>query len=184
MRYARRAGGIVGAIVLIWLLIGVLEAWQRDYFKGGNTRCASAATIALTVLIGPLNYAGVNPKVTDSNSAVTIVLKGRQPLGEDAHRYYDYLIRQLSQDPKHVQHIQDLWSDRLTAPRGSAKTAYIELNLAGQQDETLANESVEAVRHVVGVTPAPPGVKSYVVGPCHSPQPSSLKAVDIEKLTA
>jgi len=59
MRYS----GAIGAIVLVWLLIGVLAAWQRDYFKGGEATCAKAADVALTVLAGPLNYAGVNPKV-------------------------------------------------------------------------------------------------------------------------
>jgi hypothetical protein len=59
----RRPGGIVGVIVLVWLLIGVLAAWQRDYFKTGETNCATATNVALTVVAGPLNYANVNPKV-------------------------------------------------------------------------------------------------------------------------
>ncbi|UQX11157.1 hypothetical protein [Candidatus Mycobacterium methanotrophicum] len=58
-----RYGGAVSAIVLVWLLIGVLAAWQRDYFQSGDTSCATAGTIALTVIAGPLNYAGVNPRV-------------------------------------------------------------------------------------------------------------------------
>jgi hypothetical protein len=58
-----RYGGVIGVIVLVWLLIGVLAAWQRDYFKGGDTSCATAGNVALTVLAGPLNYGGVNPKV-------------------------------------------------------------------------------------------------------------------------
>ena len=61
----RRGGGLLGTIVLIWLLVGVLAAWQRDYFKTGAANCASAGTIALTVIAGPLNYFGVNPKVTN-----------------------------------------------------------------------------------------------------------------------
>jgi Tfp pilus assembly protein PilW len=58
-----RYGGAISAIVLVWLLIGVLAAWQRDYFQSGDTSCATAGTIALTVIAGPLNYAGVNPRV-------------------------------------------------------------------------------------------------------------------------
>ena len=27
--------GIFGAIILVWLLIGVFAAWQRHYFEGG-----------------------------------------------------------------------------------------------------------------------------------------------------
>ncbi|BCI91543.1 hypothetical protein NIIDMKKI_67490 [Mycobacterium kansasii] len=38
------------------------------------------------------------------------------------------------------------------------------MNLAGNQGEPLANESVEAVRKIVADTPAPPGVTTYVTG--------------------
>ncbi|BBZ59660.1 hypothetical protein [Mycolicibacterium monacense] len=55
--------GILGLIVLVWLLIGVVAAFQRDYFKSGDANCATAANVALTVVAGPLNYTGVNPKV-------------------------------------------------------------------------------------------------------------------------
>ena len=60
-----RLGGLLGTVVLIWLVIGVVAAWQRDYFHTGTTSCARAGDIGLTVLAGPLNYAGVNPKVTE-----------------------------------------------------------------------------------------------------------------------
>lgn len=62
-----RGGGILGVIVLVWLLIGVVAAYQRGYFASNETNCATAGSIALTVVVGPLNYAGVNPKVTDCN---------------------------------------------------------------------------------------------------------------------
>ena len=104
----------------------------------------------------------------DSNSTVMIVLEGQQPLGDDAHRYYDSLIRQLRQDPKHIQHIQDFWGDRLTAAgaqSADAKASYVMLNLAGNQGTTLANDSVEAVRKVIDRNQPPPGVKAYVTGP-------------------
>ena len=63
-----RGRGILGAIVLGWLLIGVLAAWQRNYFKGEETSCASLGTVAVTVIAGPLNYMGVNPKVKDCHA--------------------------------------------------------------------------------------------------------------------
>src|ERR1700756_3353677 len=59
MRRARRGGVIIGVMALVWLLIGVVAAWQRGYFRGfdmGDTNCATAATIARTVITGPLNY--------------------------------------------------------------------------------------------------------------------------------
>ena len=55
---------LVGLVVLVWLVIGVVAAGQRGYF--GDDRevsCKSFGDTALTVLAGPLNYAGVNPKV-------------------------------------------------------------------------------------------------------------------------
>ena len=58
--------GISGLVVL-WLLIGVLASYQRHYFEHDNSSCASAGTVALTVLAGPLNYLGANPKVHDCN---------------------------------------------------------------------------------------------------------------------
>lgn len=53
-----------GTLLLVWLLIGVLAAYQRDYFSGGVDNCNKAASIAATVVIGPLNYVGFNPKVS------------------------------------------------------------------------------------------------------------------------
>jgi hypothetical protein len=50
-------------VVVIWLLIGVLAVFQRGYLGGSNS-CAHAATVAGTVVAGPLNYLGVNPKVS------------------------------------------------------------------------------------------------------------------------
>ncbi|UAK35974.1 hypothetical protein K8O92_27315 [Nocardia asteroides] len=54
-------------MVLVWLIIGVVAAGQRGYFTERDQNCASLGTIAVTVLAGPLNYAGVNPKVNNCN---------------------------------------------------------------------------------------------------------------------
>ncbi len=54
----------IGSIlVVIWLIIGLLAATQRNYFSGSDANCAKVGTIAVTILAGPLNYAGVNPKI-------------------------------------------------------------------------------------------------------------------------
>jgi hypothetical protein len=55
---------IVGLLVLVWLVVGAVAAGQRGYFTHASQNCASAGTIAVTVIAGPLNYVGVNPKVT------------------------------------------------------------------------------------------------------------------------
>ena len=57
--------GTAGVIVVIWLLIGIFATWQRGYFSNSESNCSTAGSIALTVVAGPLNYLGVNPKVTD-----------------------------------------------------------------------------------------------------------------------
>jgi hypothetical protein len=55
----------VGAtIVVIWLIIGAIAAGQRHYFSSGTTNCAKAGTTTVTIIAGPLNYIGVNPKVS------------------------------------------------------------------------------------------------------------------------
>jgi hypothetical protein len=57
-------GKIIGIVVVIWLLIGVLAAWQRGYFGDKqDVSCKSGSDTALTIVAGPLNYFGVNPKV-------------------------------------------------------------------------------------------------------------------------
>jgi putative drug exporter of the RND superfamily len=103
----------------------------------------------------------------DSNSSAMIVLESNQPLGDDAHHFYDGLIQKLEADNKHVQHIQDFWGDPLTAAGAQSadnKAAYVQLYLAGNQGESLANESVDAVRNIVANSPPPPGLKAYVTG--------------------
>ena len=101
-----------------------------------------------------------------SDNAATIVLENNKPLGDDAHRFYNELLRRLSADTKHVAHIQDFWSDPLTAGGSQSpddKAAYVVVYLAGTS-ETAAYNSVYAVRHIVDTTPAPPGLKAYVTG--------------------
>jgi len=53
---------IIPTLVVILLLIGALASWQRNEFKHSTTTCNSGARVALTVVAGPLNYLGVNPK--------------------------------------------------------------------------------------------------------------------------
>ncbi len=107
-------------------------------------------------------------KESDSDSFAMIVLEGKQSLGDDTRTYYRELVRKLREDPRHVEHVQDLWGDRLTAggvqsPDG--KAVYVQLNLAGNQGTTLGQESVVAVRNIVKAMPPPAGVEVYVTGP-------------------
>jgi hypothetical protein len=58
-----RGGSIGGAIVVIWLIIGAIAAGQRGYFSSNDASCAKAGTVLVTIVAGPLNYLGVNPKI-------------------------------------------------------------------------------------------------------------------------
>ena len=54
----------IGTLILVaWLVIGAIAGAQRHYYSG-HAGCGKASTIAVTVAAGPLNYLGVNPKVS------------------------------------------------------------------------------------------------------------------------
>lgn len=164
------------AHILRWFAVPVIIAWVA------LTVIVNVAVPQLEV-VGELHSAPMAPEEApsmvamarmgknfqefDSNSMVMIVLEGQDKLGDAAHRYYDGLIEELSKDHEHVQHMQDFWGERLTAAgvqSSDAKAAYVQLNLAGQQGTTLANESVEAVRKVIDDSTPPDGVRAYVAG--------------------
>src|SRR6478735_5419906 len=102
-----------------------------------------------------------------SDSSAMIVLEGDQPLGAEAHRYYDELVDRLEADKKHVEHVQDFWGDPLTeagAQSSDGKATYVQVFLAGNMGEALSNESVLQVKSIVDGLPPPPGVKVFVTG--------------------
>ena len=64
MASRRRSGAsLFAALLLVWLLIGVVAAVQRGYFSGSSANCAKVGTTAVTIIAGPLNYVGANPKI-------------------------------------------------------------------------------------------------------------------------
>ena len=132
-------------IILFWVLFAVLVnviAPQLEVV--GELHSAPMAPDDAPSMIA-MKRMGANFKEFDSNSTVMIVIEGQQPLGPDAHAYYDEIIDKLRQDPEHIQHIQDFWGDTLTAAGAQSadgKASYVMLNLAGEQGQTLANEGV------------------------------------------
>ena len=55
----------LGSLILIaWLVIGAIAGGQRHYYSGTNASCVKLGTIGVTILAGPLNYIGVNPKIS------------------------------------------------------------------------------------------------------------------------
>jgi len=51
-------------VLFVWLLIGALAAWQRGYYTASSMNCAGVGTILVTIVFGPVNYFGGNPKLT------------------------------------------------------------------------------------------------------------------------
>lgn len=54
---------LISLLMFVWLIIGAVAAVQRGYLTNVSQECADFATIAVTVVAGPLNYTGLNPKV-------------------------------------------------------------------------------------------------------------------------
>lgn len=55
---------VIGILLVVWLVIGLVAAFQRGYFGSDrDVSCKDTGDTVLTVLAGPLNYFGVNPKV-------------------------------------------------------------------------------------------------------------------------
>lgn len=60
-----RGSGLIGLIVVIWLIVGAVAAGQRGYYGSDReVSCKTAGTTVVTIIAGPLNYFGVNPKIS------------------------------------------------------------------------------------------------------------------------
>jgi putative drug exporter of the RND superfamily len=149
----------VGIVIVLSLFVPSLEVVGQERSVSLSPRDAPSF-----VAMKKIGHA-FNEGETDSSAM--IVLEGNQPLGDDAHRFYNAMIRRLRADTTHVLSIQDFWGDPLMAAGAQSndgKATTVQVNLAGNQGEPLANESVAAVRKIVNGTPPPPGVKAYVTG--------------------
>lgn len=55
----------IGSVLLAaWLIIGGIAAGQRGEYRAFFITCSDAATIAVTIVSGPLNYIGVDPQIS------------------------------------------------------------------------------------------------------------------------
>lgn len=154
-------------IILGWLVtIAVLNVTVPQLETVGQIQAVSMSPDAAPSMIS-MKHIGKVFEEGDSDSAAMIVLEGQRPLGDAAHAFYDQMIGRLQADTTHVQSLQDFWGDPLTATGAQSsdgKAAYVQVKLAGNQGESLANESVEAVKTIVERLAPPPGVKVYVTG--------------------
>ncbi|WP_454561191.1 MMPL/RND family transporter [Mycobacterium haemophilum] len=163
---ARMIHRLAVPIILAWLAIVVaVSVFVPSLEDVGQERSVSLSPKDAPSYIA-MKKMGQAFNEGNSDSVIMIVLEGDRPLGDDAHRFYDTLIRKLRAD-KHVQSVQDFWGDPLTAAGAQSndgKAAYVQLSLAGNQGEPLAQESIDAVRKIVAQTPAPPGITAWVTG--------------------
>ncbi|WP_301150515.1 RND family transporter [Mycobacterium simiae] len=167
-RLARFVRRFAVPIIVAWLLLTVavnvlwppIESVARNHAVTMSPKDAPA--MIASTRIGAVFHE------FDSDSVAMVVLESDTPLGEQAHHYYDGLVRELAADHKHVQHVQNVWGDPLTAAgvqSRDSKAAYAQLNLAGNQGSTLGNESVKAVRVALDRMTPPRGLHVYLTGP-------------------
>ncbi|HEX7323549.1 MAG TPA: MMPL family transporter [Mycobacterium sp.] len=165
--FMRAVRKLAWPIIIGWLLLTVaLNVLVPPIEKVARTHAVTMSPQDAPAMIAA-KHIGRKFQEFDSDSMVMLVLESDSELGPDAHRYYDGLVHRLAADHEHIQHIQDLWGDPITAAgvqSGDGKAAYAQINTAGDQGSTLGNESVDAVRKIVAATAAPAGVRVYVTG--------------------
>ncbi|CAM3068388.1 MMPL family transporter [Mycobacterium intermedium] len=166
-RFAHAVYKFAGLIVVGWVaLVVVLSIFVPSLDIVGKQHTVpmspkEAGSMQATMRVGKVF------NEFSSDSAAMIVLEGDEPLGDDAHHYYDALVKKLEADREHVEHVQDFWGDPLTAAGSQSndgKAAYVQVYLVGNQGETKANESVKAVRKLVDENHPPAGLHVYVTG--------------------
>ncbi|TPG37128.1 RND family transporter [Mycolicibacterium hodleri] len=157
-------------VIIVWIaIIAVMNIPQitPQLEEVGKLRSVSMSPSDAPSVIS-MQHIGSTFKEFKSNSSVMIVLEGQDKLGQESHDYYDELVKKLEADTVHVEHVNDMWSDPLTAAGSQSndgKAMYFQVYLAGNQGEALANDSVEAVQKILQALTPPDGVKAYVTGP-------------------
>ena len=131
-RLARTIRVLALPIVVIWLLIAV----GVNVFVPQLEKVAEDVSVPLSPSDAPsvtgMKHIGEKFKEYDSDNLVLVTLVGDKPLGQDAHRYYDDLVKKLQQDTEHVEHALNFWGQRFTSSGVESydhKAAYVQVNL-------------------------------------------------------
>ena len=164
---ARMIRTLAVPIILAWIaLIAFLNVSVPQLEEVGQMQAVSMSPDAAPSMIA-MKRIGEVFEEGKSDSSGMIVLEGEEPLGDAAHAFYDQMLATLKSDTKHVESVQDFWGDPLTASGAQSsdgKAAYVQIKLAGNQGESLANESVAAVKAAIDGLQPPPGIKVYLTG--------------------
>lgn len=165
-RIARLIRMLAVPIILFWLLLTL----GTTLFTPPLGEVAGKHSVPMTPVQAPafkdMMTIGHKFKEFDTDSTAMVVLEGDDKLGDSAHEFYNKIVAKLKAD-KHVQNVQDFWSDPLTAAGSQSpdgKAAYVQVFLDGAQGTTPSHKSVAAVRKIVDSVPPPPGVKAHVAG--------------------
>lgn len=166
-RLARTIRVLALPIFVFWVLLAV----GVNVFVPQLEKVAEEVSVPLSPSDAPsvtgMKHIGEKFKEYDSDNLVLVTLVGDKPLGEDAHRYYDGLVKKLQQDHEHVEHALNFWGQRFTSSGVESydhKAAYVQVNLRGDQGGAVGDKSVAAVRKIVADSKPPAGVKAYVAG--------------------
>ncbi len=165
-RIARMIRVLAVPIILLWLLV----ALGTTLFTPALGDIAGRHSVPMTprdaTAFKDMMNIGHKFQEFDTDSTAMVVLEGDDKLGDSAHEFYNKIVAKLKAS-KHVQFLQDFWSDPLTAAGSQSpdgKAAYVQVFLDGAQGTTPAHRSVAEVRKIVKSIPPPPGVKAYVAG--------------------
>src|ERR1700761_833463 len=166
-RVAKWIRGLCVPIVLFWVIVAGLTNALVPQLEAVGEQHNVALSSPDSPSLQAFQRIGKVFQPFDSDSAGMVVLEGDQPLGADAHKYYDELVAKFEADTKHVEHVDNFWGDPLTAAGAQSadgKAAYVQVYLRGNQGEELSLESVNAVRDIIAKTPPPQGIHAYVAG--------------------
>ncbi|MDP7702462.1 RND family transporter [Mycobacterium sp. TY815] len=155
-------------IIVGWIaLVAVLILFVPPLEVVAEMRAVSTSAVHAPSVIGAKR---INQLFAEhgADSTIMLVLEGKEPLGDDAHAYYDQLVTKLRADQEHVINVRDYWSDPITesgAESADGKFSYVAVNLVGLQGQARSLSAVKAIQRIVDSTAAPKGVKTYVTGP-------------------
>lgn len=120
-----------------------------------------------------LIHIGESFQESDSNSLAMVILEGDHKLNDADHKFYDVLASKLENDKKHVQYVMNLWGQGTTAAgvqSSDGQAAYTLVRVAGDQGSTVSDESIRAVRELVGEVQPPTGSRSMFPAPHRCPR--------------
>src|SRR6202012_5204351 len=114
-RIARTIRVLALPIIVIWVLLAV----GVNVFVPQLEKVAEEISVPLSPSDAPsvtgMKHLGAKFKEYDSDNLVLVTLVGDKPLGQDAHRYYDELVKKLQDDTQHVEHALNFWGQRFTS---------------------------------------------------------------------